>query len=65
MIASKYFVGGGLWKLLSMAPSKDHTVGDLLIVAKLEFIWFTCCILMDIHLFISSARPLKSIFALF
>jgi hypothetical protein len=25
---------------LSMAPPKDHTVGDLLIVAKLEFINF-------------------------
>jgi hypothetical protein len=34
-------------KYLSMAPPKDHAVGDLLIVAKLEFIWFTCCILME------------------
>jgi hypothetical protein len=32
---------------LSMAPPKDHAVGDLLIVAKLEFIWFICCILME------------------
>ena len=30
-----------------MAPPKDHAVGDLLIVAKLEFIWFICCILME------------------
>jgi signal peptidase I len=32
---------------LSMAPPKDHAVGDLLIVAKLELIWFICCILME------------------
>jgi hypothetical protein len=32
---------------LSMAPPKNHAVGDLLIVPKLEFIWFTCCILME------------------
>jgi len=30
-----------------MAPSKDHAVGDLLIVAILEFIWFICYILME------------------
>jgi hypothetical protein len=35
MIISKYFVGGGLWRLL------------------------------NINLFITSARPLKSIFSLF
>ena len=29
---------------LSMAPPKKHAVGDILIVAKLEFIWFICCI---------------------
>jgi hypothetical protein len=34
-------------KVLSMAPPKDHAVGDLLIVAKFEFIWFICCILME------------------
>jgi hypothetical protein len=28
-------------KVLSMAPPKDHAVGDLLIVAKFEFIWLT------------------------
>ena len=32
---------------LSMAPPKDHAVSDLLIFAKLEFIWFICCILME------------------
>ena len=32
---------------LSMAPPKDHAVGDSLIVAKLRFIWFICCILME------------------
>jgi len=32
---------------LSMAPPKDYAAGDLLIVAKLEFIWFICCILME------------------
>jgi len=37
----------GASKLLSMAPPKNHVVGDLLIVAKLEFIWFICCILME------------------
>jgi len=30
-----------------MAPPKNHTVGDILIVAKLESIWFICCILME------------------
>ena len=37
----------GLVVYLSMAPPKDHAVGDLLIVAKLDFIWFICCILME------------------
>jgi hypothetical protein len=32
---------------LSMAPPKDHAVGDLLIVAQLEFIPFICSILME------------------
>jgi hypothetical protein len=32
---------------LSMAPPKDHAVGDLLIVAQLEFIGYICCILME------------------
>jgi len=34
-------------KYLIMVPPKDHAVGDILIVAKLEFIWFICCILME------------------
>jgi hypothetical protein len=32
---------------LSMAPPKNHAVGDILIVAKLESMWFICCILME------------------
>jgi len=32
---------------LSMAPPKNHAVGDILIVAKLESIWYICCILME------------------
>ena len=57
MIVSKYFVGGGLWRLLS----KDHAVGDLLIVAKMEFIWFICCQTLKINMFtllIVYMRPL-------
>ena len=30
----------------SMAPPKNYAVGDILIVAKLESIWFIFCILM-------------------
>ena len=37
----------GFSVLLSMTPPKDHAVGDLLLVAKLEFIWFICCIFME------------------
>jgi len=33
--------------ILSMAPPKNHAVGDILIVVKLESIWFICCILME------------------
>jgi len=28
-----------------MAPPKNHSVGDILIVVKLESMWFICCIL--------------------
>jgi hypothetical protein len=32
---------------LSMASPKNHAVDDILIVTKLESIWFICCILME------------------
>ena len=30
-----------------MAPPMNHAMGDILIVAKLESIWFTSCMFME------------------